>query len=56
VGNINIALVFGLLQFASTFVIAGLYARYMNSHVDPVARRLNAQYDDAIRGDKEVGR
>ena len=28
VGNINVALVFGLLQFVSTFVIAWLYSRY----------------------------
>ena len=27
VGNINVALVFGLLQFVSTFLIAWLYAR-----------------------------
>ena len=31
VGNINVALVFGLLQFVSTFLIAFLYARYANS-------------------------
>ena len=55
-GNINVGYVFGLLQFASTFLIAWLYARHMNTHVDPVARRLAARYDDAIRGDKEVGR
>ncbi len=28
VGNINVALVFGLLQFVSTFLIAWLYSRY----------------------------
>ncbi len=50
VGNINVALVFGLLQFASTFVIAWLYARHMNTHVDPAARRLAARYDEAVKG------
>jgi len=47
-GNINVALVFGLLQFASTFFIAWLYARYMNRNVDPLARALVARYDTAI--------
>jgi uncharacterized membrane protein (DUF485 family) len=50
VGNINVALIFGLLQFASTFIIAALYARHMNNHVDPAARRLTALYDEALRG------
>jgi uncharacterized membrane protein (DUF485 family) len=40
VGNINIALVFGLLQFVSTFVIAWLYARYANRRVDPLADKI----------------
>ena len=56
IGNINVALIFGLLQFASTFLIAGLYARYMNTHVDPAALRINALYDDALRGNTEVER
>jgi uncharacterized membrane protein (DUF485 family) len=50
VGNINVALVFGLLQFVSTFLIAWAYARYMNRHVDPLARALNARYDAALHG------
>jgi uncharacterized membrane protein (DUF485 family) len=40
VGNINVALVFGLLQFVSTFVIAWLYARYANRRVDPIADKI----------------
>jgi uncharacterized membrane protein (DUF485 family) len=49
-GNINVALVFGLLQFATTFALAFAYARYMNKQVDPIARQLEARYD------QEVGR
>jgi uncharacterized membrane protein (DUF485 family) len=49
-GNINVALVFGLLQFVSTFLIAFAYARYMNRNVDPLARALNARYDAALHG------
>ncbi|MET8910262.1 DUF485 domain-containing protein [Micromonospora sp. NPDC004551] len=40
VGNINVALVFGLLQFVSTFVIAWLYSRFADRRIDPVADRI----------------
>ena len=39
VGNINVALVFGLLQFVTTFLIAWLYARYASRKLDPLAPR-----------------
>lgn len=39
-GNINIAYVFGLLQFVSTFVIAFIYSRYADKHFDPTADRI----------------
>ena len=48
IGNINVALIFGLLQFASTFLIAILYGRYMNRNADPLARKLEKLYDDEI--------
>lgn len=44
-GNINVAYVFGLLQFVSTFVIAWLYERYMNRNVDPLAERLRHELE-----------
>jgi uncharacterized membrane protein (DUF485 family) len=50
IGNVNVALVFGLLQFATTFLIAWLYARYMNRNVDPIARDLEKRYVDRTRG------
>jgi uncharacterized membrane protein (DUF485 family) len=51
VGNINVALVFGLLQFASTFLIALLYGRHMGRNVDPIARKLEQRYvDESGRG------
>jgi uncharacterized membrane protein (DUF485 family) len=43
-GNVNVALVFGLLQFASTFFIAWLYSWYMGRRVDPLARDLEHRY------------
>lgn len=39
-GHINIALIFGLLQFVSTFVIAWLYARHADRKLDPMAEKL----------------
>ncbi|WP_310526328.1 DUF485 domain-containing protein [Nocardioides sp.] len=44
VGNINIALIFGLLQFVTTFALAWVYARYSNAKLDPLARSLDEQY------------
>jgi uncharacterized membrane protein (DUF485 family) len=46
-GNINVGLVFGLLQFVSTFVITSLYVRHANRKLDPVSEK--------IRGDIEGG-
>jgi uncharacterized membrane protein (DUF485 family) len=42
IGNINVALVLGLLQFISTFVIAWYYARFANKEIDPIADKINA--------------
>lgn len=44
-GNINVALVFGLLQFATTFLIAWLYSRYSNRRLDPLARQLDEEFN-----------
>ena len=47
IGNINVALLFGLLQFVTTFLIAWYYSRYANRELDPVA--------DSIRNKMEEG-
>lgn len=44
VGTINVALLFGLLQFVTTFVIAWLYSRYSSARLDPLARSLEEQF------------
>ncbi|MCP2170455.1 DUF485 domain-containing protein [Goodfellowiella coeruleoviolacea] len=49
VGNINIGLVFGLLQFVSTFVITALYVRYANRRLDPVAERIRQEIEGGAR-------
>ena len=50
VGNINIALVFGLLQFATTFLLAWLYSRYSNANLDPLAKKLSDHYYSSREG------
>ena len=40
VGNINVGLVFGLLQFVSTFLITFLYVRFADRKLDPLAADL----------------
>ena len=49
VGNINVALVFGLLQFVSTFGIAWLYARHANKELDPIAEDLERRFNEMTR-------
>jgi uncharacterized membrane protein (DUF485 family) len=50
VGHVNVALVFGLLQFASTFVIAYLYSRYMSRNVDQLAREVEHRFEQERSG------
>ena len=45
-GNINIGLVFGLLQFVSTFVITFAYARWANRVFDPAAEKVAKTLDE----------
>jgi len=40
VGNINVALIFGLLQFVTTFLIAWVYERYSHRRLDPLADEI----------------
>jgi uncharacterized membrane protein (DUF485 family) len=47
VGNINVALLFGLLQFVSTFAIAWYYAWYAATKVDPLADKIKSELETA---------
>jgi uncharacterized membrane protein (DUF485 family) len=49
VGHINVALVFGLLQFVSTFLIAWMYARYASRRLDPLAEQLRVRVEEGNR-------
>ncbi|MFI9570974.1 DUF485 domain-containing protein [Microbispora rosea] len=42
-GNINVALVFGVLQFVSTFLIAWAYSRHAAAKLDPIADELHGE-------------
>ncbi|MFC5032500.1 DUF485 domain-containing protein [Streptomyces sp. SID13666] len=46
VGHINVAFVFGLAQFLTTFLIAWIYARYANARLDPGAEALKARLEN----------
>ena len=48
-GHVNVALLFGLLQFVSTFAIAFFYARHARKTRDPLADQLNAEFEEAIK-------
>lgn len=45
-GSINVALLFGIGQFATTFVFAWVFARYAKRCVDPLADDLHAESDN----------
>ncbi|MFI9201007.1 DUF485 domain-containing protein [Streptomyces sp. NPDC053048] len=47
VGNINVALVFGLAQFLTTFLIAWWYSRHAAANIDPKAEALKARMEAA---------
>jgi uncharacterized membrane protein (DUF485 family) len=39
-GNVNVGLLFGLLQFVSTFAITHLYVAHANKNTDPIADEM----------------
>ena len=45
IGNINVGLVFGLLQFVSTFLITFLYVRFADRKLDPLAHQLRGEIE-----------
>lgn len=49
IGNINIGLILGLLQFVSTFVITMVYARWADKTFDPAADQLRRRIEGGDR-------
>ena len=48
-GNINVGLIFGLLQFVSTFGIALAYSRHADRRIDPLADRMRGEIEESTR-------
>jgi uncharacterized membrane protein (DUF485 family) len=46
VGRVNVALVFGVLQFAVTFIVTARYTRYSREVMDPLAAQIVADAED----------
>ncbi|MER6328412.1 DUF485 domain-containing protein [Streptomyces sp. NPDC001034] len=46
-GNVNVALVLGLAQFLTTFLIAWWYARHAAAKLDPRARAIKSRMEGA---------
>jgi uncharacterized membrane protein (DUF485 family) len=45
IGNINVALLLGVLQFVSTFLIAWYYSRFAAKQIDPLADKIKSELD-----------
>ncbi|MDN5861019.1 MAG: DUF485 domain-containing protein [Pseudonocardia sp.] len=48
-GNINVAIVFGLLQFVTTFLLAWWYANKAKREFDPAGDRLRHEFEEGAR-------
>lgn len=50
-GNINLGLILGLLQFLTTFLIAWIYSRHAAAKFDPLASKIKAEFEAADSGE-----
>ena len=55
IGNINVALLLGVLQFVSTFVIAWYYSRFAAREIDPIADKIRGDMTAAAAATPEPG-
>ena len=53
-GNVNIGLLFGLLQFVSTFVITQLYVRHAGRSTDPIADEMRERLESHEYGPRSA--
>ncbi|MBG6083855.1 DUF485 domain-containing protein [Zhihengliuella flava] len=49
-GNVNVGIIFGLLQFVSTFVITAAYVRFANRKLDPQAQAIRERLENSVAG------
>jgi uncharacterized membrane protein (DUF485 family) len=45
VGNVNVGLVLGLLQFVSTFAVTALYIRHADRVLDPASSKIRDEFE-----------
>ena len=50
-GGINLGLVIGLAQFATTFALTAAYVRFARRRLDPLAAQLREQVEASTAGD-----
>lgn len=48
IGNINVGLILGLLQFVSTFAITMWYVSFANKKLDPIAAEMRSELETAV--------
>ncbi len=48
-GNINIGLIAGLLQFVTTFLVTALYIRHADKVLDPASSRIRDEFEGGRR-------
>ena len=48
-GNINLGLIIGLLQFVSTFTITTIYVAFANKNIDPPGTHIREQLEAGAR-------
>lgn len=46
IGNVNIGIFIGLLQFLTTFLLTWLYIRHANKNLDPLAGQIRSRLED----------
>ncbi|AZA10979.1 DUF485 domain-containing protein [Corynebacterium gerontici] len=44
-GHVNVGVIFGLLQFLTTFVITWVYVKYANKNIEPKAAAIREQME-----------
>ncbi|HET9257625.1 MAG TPA: DUF485 domain-containing protein, partial [Pseudonocardiaceae bacterium] len=44
-GNINVGMIFGLLQFVTTFLITTVYVRFAGRRLDPLSERIRERIE-----------
>ncbi len=48
VGNVNIGLIFGLLQFVSTFAITTVYVQFASRSLDPLSSQICERVEGGV--------